>query len=103
MASAVHADSGNAAGWRRACCALINACLTPLLKRRSHVLMSHPASIASSTRPQAMAAVWGVGEHIQCIHPVSGVIAGRDDVSRLTHPVLTPLLDALVPAVCFDD
>lgn len=50
-----------------------------------------------------MAAVWGVGEHIQCIHPVSGVIAGRDDVSRLTHPVLTPLLDALVPAVCFDD
>ena len=33
---------------------------------------------------QAMAAVWGEGEHTQCIHPVSGVIAGREDVSQLT-------------------
>lgn len=28
----------------------------------------------------AMAAVWGVGEHVQCIHPAAGCIAGRDTV-----------------------
>ena len=30
---------------------------------------------------QAMARIWGQGAHVQCIHPVSGCIAGRDDVS----------------------
>ncbi len=32
---------------------------------------------------QAMATIWGEGDHVQCIHPVSGVIAGREDVRAL--------------------
>jgi len=27
-----------------------------------------------------MSAIWGKGEHIQCIHPVAGCIAGRQNV-----------------------
>ena len=30
---------------------------------------------------QAMSEIWGSGEHIQCIHPAAGCIAGRDNVS----------------------
>ena len=29
---------------------------------------------------QDMSAVWGNGEHVQCIHPMAGCIAGRQDV-----------------------
>lgn len=29
-----------------------------------------------------MAAVWGKGEHVQCVHPGAGCIAGRDAVSQ---------------------
>ena len=30
---------------------------------------------------QAMSDVWGRGEHVQCIHPAAGCIAGRENVS----------------------
>lgn len=30
---------------------------------------------------QAMSEIWGSGEHVQCIHPAAGCIAGRDNVS----------------------
>ena len=42
-----------------------------------------------------MAAIWGEGEHVQCIHPVSGVIAGRDDVRGVCSSL--PLLLSTLP------
>ena len=30
---------------------------------------------------QAMSDIWGSGEHVQCIHPAAGCIAGRENVS----------------------
>ena len=30
---------------------------------------------------QAMSDIWGRGEHVQCIHPAAGCIAGRENVS----------------------
>ena len=60
---------------------LIDACLPSLLRG---VRMYHVTPRSTAPAVQAMAAVWGEGEHTQCIHPVSGVIAGRDDVSQLT-------------------
>ena len=34
-----------------------------------------------SHRMQAMSEIWGSGEHVQCIHPAAGCIAGRESVS----------------------
>ena len=31
----------------------------------------------------AMSEVWGKGEHVQCIHPLAGCIAGRQAVRAL--------------------
>jgi len=30
--------------------------------------------------------VWGEGEHVQCIHPVSACVAGREHVRLCTSP-----------------
>jgi ketosteroid isomerase-like protein len=35
-----------------------------------------------------MSATWGRGDHVQCIHPAAGCIAGRDDVLQSWRLVL---------------
>jgi translation initiation factor 2A len=42
----------------------------------------------ASGRIEAMAAVWGRGDHVQTIHPGAGVISGRDDVIESWRAVL---------------
>lgn len=37
----------------------------------------------------AMAAIWGRGDHVQCIHPAAGCIAGRDSVLQSWKLVLS--------------
>lgn len=37
---------------------------------------------------KAMAAIWGEGDHVQCIHPISSCIAGRADVLASWKTVL---------------
>lgn len=37
-------------------------------------------SAFSSGNLSAMSSVWGTGEHVQCIHPAAGCIAGRASV-----------------------
>jgi len=37
---------------------------------------------------RGMAAIWGDGDHVQCIHPQAGCIAGRADVLASWHAVL---------------
>ena len=36
---------------------------------------------------QAMEEVWGEGEHVQCVHPVSLCVAGRENVRNPPLPV----------------
>ena len=38
--------------------------------------------------PQAMEEVWGEGEHVQCVHPVSLCVAGRENVRPLQRTLL---------------
>ena len=50
----------------------------------------------------AMSEVWGKGEHVQCIHPLSGCIAGRQAVRcwlrrRWRFVPCLPLLPPLLP------
>ena len=37
----------------------------------------------------AMQQIWGHGQHVQCIHPVSNCLAGREDVSGRFIPCLS--------------
>jgi hypothetical protein len=37
---------------------------------------------------QAMADAWGTGDHVQCIHPLAGCIAGRASVMESWRLVL---------------
>lgn len=51
---------------------------------RPCILTSHKETPLSNLRCslQAMSEIWGSGEHVQCIHPAAGCIAGRDNVSQ---------------------
>ena len=40
---------------------------------------------------QEMEQLWGTGDHVQCIHPLAGCIAGRVDVRTLTQPLTSTL------------
>ncbi|CAL5220593.1 g2633 [Coccomyxa viridis] len=37
---------------------------------------------------KAMSEIWGTGEHVQCIHPAAGCIAGRDNVLESWRVIL---------------
>jgi len=37
----------------------------------------------------AMSRIWGTGEHVQCIHPLAGCIAGREDVLKSWQMILS--------------
>ena len=52
----------------------------------------HPAPLLvlpllQSGSVAAMSEVWGKGEHVQCIHPLAGCIAGRQAVRALLAPL----------------
>ena len=41
---------------------------------------------------QAMEEVWGEGEHVQCVHPVSLCVAGRENVRNPPLPIYNSIL-----------
>ena len=50
---------------------------------------------------QDMCSVWGSGEHVQCIHPMAGCIAGRQDVRPVPPCILNHLnYDCNVSSEC---
>jgi hypothetical protein len=45
----------------------------------------HASTLRAWLWRQAMNDVWGQGQHVQCIHPAAGCIAGRDNVRSPSH------------------
>lgn len=36
-----------------------------------------------------MGEIWGAGDHVQCVHPLAGCIAGREEVTHVSvHGIL---------------
>ncbi len=68
---------------RPACCALWPRCRKRRFDNRYAVEEANERFYRAfeSGSLKAMTAVWGTGDHVQCIHPLAGCIAGRQAVS----------------------
>jgi hypothetical protein len=65
----------------RCCCGVLGESLVRAVFQSLQLIARYMELLNQPALCQAMDAIWGDGEHIQCIHPGGNCIAGRKSVS----------------------